>query len=116
TLELAPLVLVMSQIQGTAMAHHDVVVELAAKSLPQFERVIVDRRALVEEVVGADDRRVPPGIAAADPALLHHRDIGQPMLPGEVVGSGEAMPAAANDHRLVKGLGLRAAPGAPPAG
>jgi hypothetical protein len=33
-----------------------------------------------------------PGVAAADPALLEHRDIGQAVLSGEVIGGAQPWP------------------------
>ena len=77
--------------------------------------MLVDRRALVVEIVGADDRGVAAGVAAADPALLEHGDLGEAVLLGQVVGRGEAVPAAADDHRVVGGFRLRRAPLALPA-
>ena len=46
----------------------EVVVELLLQPLPELQRVLVDRRALVPEVVRADDRRVAAHVAAAEPA------------------------------------------------
>ena len=93
-----------------ARREHDVVVQLLRQVLPQLHGVVVERGALVEEVVGADDRRVAAGVAAADPALLEHRDVREPVLGGEVIRRAEAMPAAADDDRVVGGLRLRAPP------
>jgi hypothetical protein len=42
--------------------------------------MVVEPRALVEEVVGADDRRVATGVAAADPALLEDSDVANPTM------------------------------------
>ena len=89
---------------------HDVVVELLREVLPQLHRVVVDRDALVEQVVRADDGRVAAGVAAADPALLDDRDVGESVLGGEVIGRAEAVAAAADDDRVVRGLGLGLAP------
>jgi hypothetical protein len=72
--------------------------------------VLVDRDALVEQVVRPDDRGVAPGVAAADPALLDDRDVGQSVLGREVVGGAESVPAAADDDRVVGGLRLGLAP------
>ncbi len=94
---------------------HDVVVQLARQGLPELERVLVDRRALVVEIVGPDDRGVAAGVAAPEPSLLEHGDVGHPVLLGEVIGGGEAVPAAADDHRVVAHLRLRRAPLAAPA-
>ena len=43
--------------------------------LPQLQRQLVEVRVGVEVVVRADDRRVAPGVAAAQPALLEHGDV-----------------------------------------
>ena len=72
---------------------------------------LVDACALVPEVVGADDRGVAAGVAAAEPALLEHRDVGDAVLLGEIVGGGQAVAAGADDDHLVARLRLRAAPG-----
>ncbi len=93
-----------------ARREHDVVVELLRQVLPQLQRVVVERRALVEEVVGADDGGVAAGVAAADPALLQHRDVAQAVLARQVVGSAQPVAAAADDDGVVRGLGLGSAP------
>jgi hypothetical protein len=72
--------------------------------------VVVERDALVEEVVRADDRRVAAGVPAADPALLDDRDIRDAVLGREVVRRAEAVAAAADDDRVVGGLRLGLAP------
>src|SRR5580765_6002094 len=77
--------------------------------------MLVDPRALVPQIVGADDRRVAPGIAEADRPLFQHRDIADPVLLGEIIGGREAMPAAADDDHLVTRPRRRLAPGRPPA-
>ena len=66
-------------------------------------------------VVGADDRRVAPRVAAAEPALLEHGDVGRAVLLGEVVGGREPVPAAADDDRVVARLRRGTAPGERPA-
>ena len=67
--------------------------------------MVVKRRAFLEQVVGADDGGVTAGVAAADPALLEHGDVGQAVLLGEVVGRAQAVAAAADDDGVVAGLG-----------
>ena len=44
---------------------------------------------------------VAADVAGADVALLEHRDVGDAVLAGEVVGGGEAVRAAADDHDVV---------------
>src|SRR5215467_10715224 len=70
--------------------------------------------ALVPQIVGANHGGVPPGIAAAQPSLLDHRDIGNAMLLGEVIGRRQAMPAAADDDDVIGRPRLGAAPGLGP--
>ncbi len=65
------------QHQDAARREHDVVVESLRQALPQLERMVVERGALREQVVGADDGGVAAGVAAADPALFEHRDAGR---------------------------------------
>jgi hypothetical protein len=72
--------------------------------------VLVDRDALVEQVVRTDDGRVAAGVAAADPAFLDDRDVGEAVFGGEVVRGAEPVAAAADDDRVVRGLRLGLAP------
>ena len=44
--------------------------ELSTLGLPEFKGMLVERRGLVPEIVGADYRRVTASIAAAQPALF----------------------------------------------
>ena len=106
---------VVRQHHHAALREHDVVVELLTQPLPHLQRMVVERGALVEEIVGADDRRVAACVAAADPALLHHRDVAHPELAGEIIGCAQPVPAAADDDRVVGGFGRSIAPlGLPP--
>ncbi len=89
---------------------HDVVVEVLREALPQLQCVLVDRDAFVEQVVRADDGRVAAGVAAADPALLDHRDVGEAVMGREVVRRAESVAPAADDDRVVRGLRLGLAP------
>ena len=89
---------------------HDVVVELLGQALPKLQRMFVERRRFLPQVIGADDRGVAPGVAAAKPAFLEDGDIGEAVLLGEVIGSREPVPARPDDDRLVRRLRLRIAP------
>ena len=93
-----------------ARREHHIVVELLRQPFPQLERMIVDRGAFVPQIIGADDRRVAPGIAAAEPAFLQHRDIGDAVFLGEIIGGREPVPAGADDHDVIGGLRLGIAP------
>src|SRR5918992_4033290 len=72
--------------------------------------MLVDRRAFVVEVVRADDRRIAPGIAAAEPTLFQHGHVADAVLLGEIVGRSKPVPAGTYDHRLVGGLRRGRAP------
>src|SRR5690606_35850103 len=87
-----------------------VVVEFERQPVPQLQRVVVDARALVIEIVGTDDRGVAARIAAAEPALFHHGDIGDAVFPGEVIGGCQAMAAGPDDDDVVFGLRLGRGP------
>ena len=101
---------VVDQVQHAPLAEHQVVVQLLRQPFPQLERMLVEGRALVPQVVGADHRGVAPGVAAAEPTFLQHRHVGDAVERGEVVGGGEPMPAGTDDDHVVGGLGRRAAP------
>src|SRR5439155_25930611 len=77
----------------------------------QLQRMLVDPRTGVPQIIGADDRRVAPGIAKADRALFQHRDVLDAVLLGEVVGGCQPVPAAADDDHLIARPRRRFAPG-----
>ena len=89
---------------------HHVVIQDLGKVPPHLHGMIVEGRALVEEIVRADDGGVAAGVAAADPALFEHGDVGHPVLLGEVIGGPQAMSAAADDHGVIARLGSGLAP------
>ena len=72
--------------------------------------MLVERRIAGQQVVRADDRGVAADIAGAEIALFDHRDIGQAVILGEVVGGGKAMAATADDHCIIGRLWRRLAP------
>ena len=59
----------------SALAEHDVEIQLAREALVEPEGEIVQPRALGEEVIGAHDGGVAPGVTAAEPAALEHRHV-----------------------------------------
>ena len=99
----------------SALAEHDVEVQLAREPLVEAQREVVEARALREEVVGAHDRRVAPGVAAAEPAALEDRHVADPVVLRQVVRGRESVAAAAHDERIVGALGLGRAPHRSPA-
>ena len=93
--------------QVAALREQQVEVELLREALVELHARVVEARALGRLVVRAQDRRVAPGRARADVALLEHRDIGDPVL-SQVVRGGQAVRAAADDDDVVGVLQLRA--------
>ena len=91
------------------LGEEQVEVELRRQPLVELDRGVVEARALGGLVVGAQDRRVAPGRAGADVALLEHADVGDPVVAGQVVGGREAVRAAADDHHVVAVAQLAAA-------
>ncbi len=100
----------MRQHHDAALREHDVVVEVLAQPLPQLHRMFVEMRALVIEIVGADDGGVAARIAAAEPALFDDGDIGDAVLLGQIIGGTQAMPARADDDYVIFGLGFGIGP------
>ncbi len=98
------------QHHDAALREHDIVVEILAQPFPQFHRMFVKMRAFIVEIVGADDGGVAPGIAAAEPALFDHRDVGDAVLLGQIIGSTQAMTARADDDDIILSLGFGIGP------
>ncbi|MCY1292612.1 hypothetical protein D9M70_418460 [compost metagenome] len=101
---------VVRQHHDAARRIHDVVVQILRQVFPELQRMLVDVHALFIEIVGPDDRGVATGIAAADPTLFEHRDIGDAVLLGEVIGRTEAMATTADDDRIILFARLRRRP------
>ena len=72
--------------------------------------MLVEVRVGLQQVVRAHDGGVAPGVPTPEPAFLHHRHAGDAVQLGEVVRRRETVAAAADDHDVVLGLRLRAAP------
>src|SRR6185369_15646513 len=88
----------------------DVVIEILAQTLPELERMIVDRSTFLEEIVGPDDGRVASGVAATDPPLFKQSHVPDALLFREVIRGAEAMTAAADNDHVVGGLRIGRAP------
>ena len=99
------------EVEDAALADHRVIVEVLLEALPQLHRPFVERSVAVEPVIRADDGGVSPGIAAADPSLFDHRDIGDAVHLGEVIGRCQPVAAAAHDHHVVGLARVGIAPG-----
>ncbi len=95
-------------------AEHDVVIEVLAQRLVERARLLVDRRRRVLEVVRANDGGVASRVAAAQPALFQHGDIGDAKIFTKVIGRGQTMPARAHDDHIVCLFRLGRGPGALP--
>src|SRR6266550_863591 len=100
----------MGKAQHAALAEEEVVVELLRESFPQLERVLVDRGALVPQVVGANDGRVAGHVAACQPASLEHRDVRDAVILRKVVGGRQPMAARTDNDDVIGALGLRTTP------
>src|SRR6266404_1805303 len=77
--------------------------------------MLVKMGAVIPEIVRAHHRRVAPRVAAAEPALLEHRDVRDAVILGKVIGGGQAVAAGPDYDDFVFGLRRRVAPGALPA-
>ena len=106
----------MIEVEHAALAHHRIVIEVLLQPLPELHRPFVEGFVAGQQVVRADDGGVAARIAGADVALLQHRDVGDAVLLGEVVGGRKPVPAPADDHHVVFRLRLGLAPGRRPAG
>src|SRR6218665_2931116 len=60
----------MAQVEHAALAEHHIHVQFLAQALPQLERVLVELRRLVPQIVRAHDRGVARRVAAAQIALF----------------------------------------------
>ncbi|MNC38062.1 hypothetical protein D3C75_866520 [compost metagenome] len=87
-----------------ALGIHDVEVELVRQVLEHAHRFCVKAHTLTGEVVGADNRGVACGVATAQVGLFQHGDVGDAVVLGQVVGDGQAVAAAANDHHVITRL------------
>ena len=100
----------MREPKHAALVEQDFVVELFGERLPEPKREVVDRRALVPEVVRANDRRVPDRVPGPQPAPLDDRDVGQAVVLRQVVRRREPVQPAADDDGVVGRLRVGVAP------
>jgi hypothetical protein len=76
----------MVEVDDAALAHHGIVVDVLLQTLPQLHRPFVERDVAGQQIVRADDRGVAPDVAAAEPTLLQHCNVGDAVLLGQIVG------------------------------
>ena len=112
---LLEVVFVVREIQDAALAEHDVEVQLSAEPFVELQRLLVEMRTLIPQVVGANDRGISPGVATPQPAFFQDGDAAHVVLLGQVVGGRQTVAAAAHDHHVVGRGRLGAAPGTRPA-
>ena len=98
------------EIQHAPLAEQDRIAQVFLQALPELQRMLVDRGALVPQVVGPDQGRVAGHVAAGQPPLLQHRDIGDAVVLGQVVRGGQAVTAAADDDNVIRALGFGVVP------
>src|SRR5690606_35388396 len=79
------------------------------EALPELERMLIEGGVRRLTVVGAHDRRVAPGVPAADPASFQHRHVGDAEHRGEIVRRRKPVPAATDDDGIIPALRLREA-------
>ena len=91
-------------IEHAPLAHHGVVVEVLLQALPQLHRPLIERNVAGKEIVGADDGGVAPDIAASEPTLLQHGNVGDAVFLGEVERRRQPVPTAADDDDVIGGL------------
>jgi hypothetical protein len=97
-----------------ALGDHAVEVQLVGQAFPQLHRMLEEGRVAADHVVRADQRCVAAHVAGADVAPLDHRHVGDAVVLGEIIGRGEAMAAAADDHHVIGGSGRGLLPGSRP--
>ena len=100
----------VAEVEHAALRHHHVVVQLPLQPLPELQRMRIELRVALQQVVRPHDRGVAPDIAAAElsPAPAPRRS--DAVVLGEVVGGRKPVPAAADDDDVVGGLWRRVAP------
>ena len=91
----------MDEVEDAPLAEEDVVVELLGQSFPELERMLIDRGALIPEVVGTNHRGVAGHVATRQPATLQHRHIRDPVVLGKVIRRSQAVPSGPHDHDVV---------------
>jgi len=107
--------IVVNQVQDTALAEHDVVIQILAQAFPEFHRVFIELRVWIEHIVRAYDSRVAPGVAAADITFFQYRNPGNPVQFRQVVRGRKTVTAATDYDDVILFFGLRITPGPGPA-
>ncbi len=87
-------------------AVHDPAAELVLEGSVEIETVLVEAHRFRNPIVGADDGGVASRVARADISAFHHRHVGDAVTGGQIIGGGETMAAAPDDHHVVRALRL----------
>ena len=105
----------VAQVQHAALRHHRVEIDVLLQPFPQLERQFIKGGIAGQQIVGTDDGGVAPDIARADIAFLDHGNAADIVVLGEIMGSGQTMTTAADNHHIIMTRRLGAAPGRRPA-
>ena len=100
----------MRHMHDAARTKHDIIVQFLAKAGPEAQRMSVDTRTFVLEIVRADDCCVASDVAAAQPAFFEHGDPRHAVFLSHIVSGCEAVAAGANDYGVVFRFRIRASP------
>ncbi len=81
----------MGQGVMTPLGIEEVDLEFRGKIPEQTQTGVVKPHPFRREIVGTDDRGVATGIAAPDITFLQYGNIADAVVPGQIVGAGEAV-------------------------
>lgn len=95
---------VVRQHHHAPLREHDVVIQFLGQPFPQLHGMFVERGAFVIEIIGPDDGRIAARIAAAKPTFVDHRDVGDAMFLGKIIGGAQPMPARTHDNDVIFSL------------
>ena len=100
----------LAEHQESPGREHRVEIQFGAEVFVKGTCEFVDGDGIVAEIVGADDRGISSGIAAAEPAFFQHDDVGEIVVFGEVVGGGKAVAAGTDNGNVIGGPGFGGTP------
>ena len=91
----------MCQCQLTSLRVHDVEVKFVREVFVQLHGFTVELHPFGRQVIRANDGGVSRRVATTQIPLFQHRDVGNAMILGEVIGSRHSVTATANDHNVI---------------